>query len=302
MKMILNRILPSFICDALAKLDGDRIYEIRLRSRVSVNYGGVYYYLSDGGLCGDSEQAIKLTPLILEEILMRGAQHSIYAVNNQICEGFLSLAGGFRIGISGEIIAENGVIKTIKNFSSLNVRIPHEVRGCAEKVYKVLEKMGFNCLIVSPPGMGKTTLLRDLARIIGSSVPIKNVLLVDERSELASCVNGKPQLDIGCNTDVISNCTKEYAFEKGIRSMRPDVIITDELFGNSDFSAVESAIKSGVKVIASAHSDKKENLYDKKGFREAIKNKLFDCYFFLSDCHGVGSIEYVCDKDYGICS
>jgi len=149
--------------------------------------------------------------------------------------------------------------------------------------------------------MGKTTLLRDLSRIIGNSIPIMNVLLVDERSEIASCVNGKPQLDVGVNTDVISNCSKAYGFEKAIRAMRPDVIITDELFGDKDFFAVENAVRSGVKVIASAHSDSRDNLYEKIGFRQAISSRLFDCYVFLSDNYGVGSIECVCDKDYKVC-
>lgn len=302
MDMILNRILPPFICNALSKLDGNRIYELRLRGTVSINYGGVYYYLCENGLCGDSKQAIKLTPIIIEEVLMRAAQHSIYAVNDRICDAFISLSGGYRIGLCGEVVCDCGKIKTIKNFSSLNVRVPHEIKGCGDKVYNILCKMGMNCLVVSPPGMGKTTLLRDLARIIGNVVPIKNVLLVDERSELASVVNGKPQLDIGVNTDIICNCTKEYAFERAIRAMRPDVIITDELYGENDFNAVENAVRSGVKVLASAHSDKKENLFDKRGFREAIKNKLFDCYVFLSDRFGVGSVEYICDKDFNLCN
>ena len=301
MDAVLNRILPAYICDALGKLEMSRVYEVRLRGNVSVNYGGTYYFLGENGLCGDAKQALSTTPILIEETIMRAAQHSIYAVNNQICEGFLSLAGGYRIGISGEVVIDNSTVKSVKNFSSLNVRIPHEVHGCGEKVYRYLQKYGHNCLIVSPPGMGKTTLLRDLSRIIGNSIPIMNVLLVDERSEIASCVNGKPQLDVGVNTDVISNCSKAYGFEKAIRAMRPDVIITDELFGDKDFFAVENAVRSGVKVIASAHSDSRDNLYEKIGFRQAISSRLFDCYVFLSDNYGVGSIECVCDKDYKVC-
>jgi len=301
MEMILNKILPAYIFNAISNLDSNRIYELRLRNKVSINYGGVYYYLNENGLSGDINQALSLSSITIEEIVMRAAQHSIYAVNNQICEGYITLAGGYRMGISGEIIFEDDKIKTIKNFSSLNLRIPHEIIGCGEKVNKIISNLGYNCLIVSSPGMGKTTLLRDLARILGNSTPIQNILIVDERSELASCVNGKAQLDVGINTDIMSNCTKQYAFEKGIRALRPDVIITDELFGESDILAVENAIKCGVKVIASAHSNNKENLYDKKGFKECIRNKLFDCYIFLDNSYGVGSIKNIFNREYELC-
>ena len=301
MDTILNRILPAYICDALCKLEMSRVYEIRMRSNVSVNYGGTYYFLGENGLCGDSKQSLLATPILIEETIMRAAQHSIYAVNNQICEGFLSLAGGYRIGISGEVVIEKSIVKSVKNFSSINFRIPHQVIGCGEKAYRYLQKYGCNCLIISPPGMGKTTLLRDLSRIMGNSIPILNVLVIDERSEIASCVNGKPQLDVGVNTDVSSNCNKTYGFEKAIRAMRPDVIVTDELFSEEDFFAIENAVRSGVKVIASAHSDSRSNLYEKNGFKQAINNKLFDCYIFLSDNYGVGSIDCVCDKDYKVC-
>ena len=301
MDAILKKILPPSVCSALSYLSEDKVYELRLRGTVSVNYGGAYYYLSEGGLTGDYRQALVTSPILIEEILMRAAQHSIYAVNDQICGGFLSLAGGYRIGIAGEVVMNGGEIKTVKGFGSLTLRIPHEIKGCCDRIYDKVVNRGLNCLIVSPPGLGKTTLLRDFARRLGTASPINNVLIVDERSELASMVGGKPQLDVGVNTDIICNCTKEYAFSKALRAMRPDIIITDEIFGDEDLAAVENAVRSGVRVLASVHADNMDNLICKRGFAEAVNNRLFNTYVLLGG-KNIGQIAGMYGEELQSCS
>ena len=189
----------------------------------------------------------------------------------------------------GEAVIENGFVKTIKNCSSLNVRIPHEVIGCANEIYDKISfgnKNIYNTLIISPPGRGKTTILRDLSRIISNNG--KNVLIVDERKEIAAISEGKPFYDVGSCSDVISNSDKNYAFSYAIRSMSPEVIITDELQTESDAEAISLSGTSGVSVIASVHAKTIDELQRKDVFVK-LKNCI-ERYIILSNEGQIGKI------------
>ncbi|MCL2861354.1 MAG: Flp pilus assembly complex ATPase component TadA [Firmicutes bacterium] len=283
-------------------LNFEKLYEIRLRTNkpIMVNYGGKYFFLSPLGIkeYADDETLV-IGDGVINDIVVKASDYSLYAVSEQICAGFLTIRGGIRLGLSGEIVWDRGVVKTIKNFSSLNIRVPHEIKGCAKRLLNICVTPQIkNTLIISPPGAGKTTLLRDLARLSASSNPPNNILLIDERNELAAVANGIAQLDVGLSTDIISNCSKEYAFESAIRALRPDIIICDELFGEKDLISIEEATLSGVKVFASVHANDYHDIMMKKGFENIVKKRLFSRFVVLSNKHGPGTYDGVYDENF----
>ncbi|MCL2847939.1 MAG: hypothetical protein FWE13_04230 [Firmicutes bacterium] len=293
----LKKILPCSILEPIGKfLDFDRFFELRLRSgkAICINYGGKIFYLGSKGLCENKDDAFISSSGLVNEVVVRATDYSLYAVNDQLKTGFLSLKGGVRIGICGEVVVEGGAVKTIKNFSGINIRIPHEVVGCGEKVYKECFKNGLNnVLVISPPGAGKTTILRDLARLLGLRVPKVNVLIVDERCEIAASFGGRSSMNVGEHSDVFVLSPKSFAFGAGIRTLAPDVIITDELASVDDATAVSYAVSAGVCVIASVHGKSVEDIKRKAGFSELVEGGVFDRFVVLSNRDGPGTIEKI---------
>ena len=300
---MLQKILPSEVYSVIeGRLNSDLLYEVRLRGGmpVLVNYGGKYYYLTQKGISEQSENAIVCFAWQINDLVVKATEYSLYAVNNQLLNGFITVSGGIRIGVCGECVRNDDKIVTLKNFTAVNVRFPHEVLGCGEIAMRYIDgEQLFSTLIVSPPGCGKTTILRDICKNIGAK-KIRNVLLIDERSEIASVNNGKPSLEVGMTTDVIHNTNKDYAFKYAVRSMRPDVIITDEIISETDSEAVALAISSGITVIASVHAKNKDELAIKKPTKNLIASKLISRYVFLSDRNGPGSYESVYDSNLNL--
>jgi len=298
----LSKILPAKIINAiLGRLNYEKLYEVRLRSSrpVSLNYGGKFYFLTECGLSVDPEKAMVCENTLVNEVVVRATDYSLYAVNDQLRAGFLTIRGGVRVGIAGEIVRDGDEVRTVKNFTSVNIRIPHEVKGAADKPYRLCcQNEIHNTLIVSPPGAGKTTVLRDLARQLGNRIPALNVLLVDERNELAAGYLGAAQLDVGLHTDIIANSAKAYAFTAGIRALAPDIIITDELSGAGDTAAVEYAAASGVKIFASAHAADHLEIGVKPGFESLIKKRIFTRFVDLSLSLGAGTCDGVYDANF----
>lgn len=205
----------------------------------------------------------------LLHILERFCENSIYAYKNQICEGFLTIKGGHRIGITGSCVIENGKIINIKYVSSLNIRIAREVKGCSNAIINEIidtdNQTILNTLLVSPPGKGKTTMLRDLVRQISNGINERKfkgkiVGLIDERGELAACYRGIPQNDVGIRTDVIENVSKEKGVEILLRSMAPEIIACDEIGTHEDVQAIEKMLISGVKGLFTMHGNNMEDI------------------------------------------
>ena len=301
MSDFLKSILPHDLHEAFDALPIDRVYELRLRVNCPVIacVAGRNFFLTPQGISHNETDAVKVSGSDLETIVHKASNYSIYAVNEQIKQGFITIHGGVRIGLCGEVVAENGEIITIKNISSLNIRIPHQIWGCSFGVVPyVFDKLRpLNTLIISPPGAGKTTFLRDLAWQISDKYHLLNTLVLDERGEIAAAHLGENQLDVGTSTDVLTCCSKTFGFQNGIRSMRPDVIITDEIATKEDIIMVKLATRSGVSVIASVHAGNIDEIRIKPDFCDLVTDKVFDRYVVLGIKDSAGTVLGVYDRN-----
>ncbi len=294
-------LLPDKLYQAVLKTPQDKLNEIRLRlgQGVVVDICSKKYYLSTDGLTSKEEDSIFVDLDMMYDVIKRASEHSIYAVNNQLRKGFITVLGGIRLGISGEVVYDDDQVKTIKNFNAINIRIPHEIKNCSLNVFSYLVEESFNnTLVIAPPGCGKTTFIRDVMYQLSNQNYCYNVLLVDERCEIANCHNGKPQLDIGKFADVYSCCDKQFGFENGVRSMRPDIVVTDELATEHDIHSIEYVANCGVKVLSSVHASSIEDLKTKPYFKDLLSNKVFKRYIILSNKNGPGTYQGVYDENF----
>lgn len=298
---MLRRLMPDVLNSAILKLDYSKICEIRLRrnSPVVVNYAGKNKPLTTNCFSGEK---IYASGEIIDFVIKKATENSLYAYNNQLKQGFITAKGGIRLGVAGESVnSDNFMPTTIKNIQAVNIRVPHEVKDCSAVAFKFIYSNDYgvkSTLIISPPGAGKTTYLRDIARRLSLiDDKVFNVLLVDERFELASVLDGLPMLDVGKYTDVVSGASKKFAFTNGIRVLRPDVIITDEVMSEEDVWSCINAINSGVKVIASIHANNIREIEEKEGFSGIIKSRCFERYVILSNKESVGLCQSVFDKE-----
>ncbi|MBO4726487.1 MAG: Flp pilus assembly complex ATPase component TadA [Clostridia bacterium] len=289
----LRAILPDQVQQALKHLPLAQIYELRLRANAPVV------------ACVDGRnfplQGVDVTCEDLENIVHKAAEYAIYAVLDQIVKGFITIRGGVRIGIAGELVVEHGQVLAVKHISSLCIRVPHAVKNCAYALVPYLFGLErpLSTLIVAPPGAGKTTMLRDLARQIGQKYPHLNTLLLDERGELAACYQGEPQLDVGQNCDVITGGTKAFGFENGLRSLRPDVIITDEIATVDDAAMLARAVRSGVVVIASVHAADMGEVRAKPDLGILVTQGVFDRYVVLRTGERAGEVVGIFNRGLG---
>ncbi len=299
---MLEKILPTDLYELLSKtLNYNLLFEIRLRlsKPISVNYGNKMYFLSPEGLCNDEENAIICTKSLIDSIILKSSNFSLYSVNEDIKRGFITLNSGVRIGVCGEVVDENGHTVTVKNFNSINIRFPHEVKNCSLNVLNHIFEDGqvLNTLVLSSPGAGKTTFIRDLCYQIGKRNFPLNLLLLDERNEIAGLNKGEPSMDVGKFTDIYQFSTKKMGFENGIRSMNPNVIVTDEIGTKEDVESLMFASNCGVSIIATTHAKDILDLKEKKQFSEILARHLFKRYVVLTAKNGVGSIEGVYDEN-----
>jgi stage III sporulation protein AA len=269
-----------------------------------VALAGRSFFLGPNGLSHNKSDAITASKTDLETIIHKATDYSLYASNEQLKNGFITIRGGVRLGICGEVVIENGQIQTIKNIQSINIRVPHQIRGCAYAAlpYIFTKDAPLNTLIVAPPGCGKTTMLRDIAWQICDKYAAPNVLILDERGEIAASYLGESQLDCGAFCDIISGANKSYGFEFGLRSMRPDVVITDELSTAADIEMVKNATRSGVTVLASVHARDIDDLRKKPLYKTLVEDCVFDRYVVLTTRDTAGAISGIFDRNLKVLS
>lgn len=286
--------IKSAVCSNEARL-ADKAREIRLMLNrpVSVVCGDGKYYITNNG---------SLTPFIMDSLLIAQksdiestlqsiCEYSVYSRQNEIINGFITLKGGHRAGISGTAVLSGGKITNIRDISSVNLRIAREHIGCADRLFRQLGSHKTGALICGEPCSGKTTILRDLARQISTFTDC-NVSLIDERGELAASVNGVPQNDVGM-CDVYNEYPKAEAMLQSIRSMSPDILMCDEIGSEEDIIAVEQCINSGVSIIATAHAGSIDELRKRHSVCKLLNTGAFSKVILLSDRRHIGEKETV---------
>ena len=221
-----------------------------------------------------------ITPGELEQMCDRLTGYSRYAACETLRCGYLSAQGGFRVGVCGTAVLSGGVNTNLRSISSLTVRLSRQRPGVAKEVFDRLYGGGAlpGVLIVSAPGLGKTTLLRDLIRLLsdgeGSSPP-RRVAVADERGEIAVMHQGLPQMEVGCHTDVMDGCPKALAIPMLLRSCNPQVIAVDEITAAEDLEAMSAAANCGVALLATIHAADADELRSKPLFRRLLEMGVF---------------------------
>lgn len=279
------------------------IEEIRLKAlkplMIYTQKGG--FFVSD---TGEIEELLKRPYIVTKNDISSCfeliCQSSVYSVAEEIKNGFITIEGGHRVGICGKAVILDEKIKAIKDIASINIRVSKEIIGASDKVMQYIfenDKIN-NTLIISPPKCGKTTLLRDIARQLSNGNEKYNlkgfkVCIIDERSEIASCYNGIPQNDVGIRTDVLDGCPKHIGMQIVLRSMSPDVIITDEIGTCEDALAINKILNCGVNIITSIHGYSIQDIEKRADIGKLILNKAFNKIIVLGNKNGTGTIEEI---------
>ena len=273
-----NRAMLEFLSprlkEAVGHIDLSRLYELRVRADkpLLANLEGAFVPLGRCGPVRRTQDAVFPTAEEVEETLFAACGYSVHAVENELRQGFVTAQEGERVGIAGTYVYEGREVLSVRGITSLCIRVPHAVEGCAEAIYgRCLQEGLCSVLLLSPPGWGKTTLLRDLARLVCTRMGV-NVLVSDERGELSAG-------DLGATSDIIRFADKRTAFTAGMRAMRPELIVTDELL-TEDYEAVRRAVEGGVNVFASAHLTRFED----------VPCKVFSRYVVLAGLGRVGTV------------
>ncbi len=299
-QQILN-ILPLHLRQPIYEMNIDftHLQEVRIRTGryITLQYNGQEYMLN-------TRKEYQIKEEHIREMIEYVSQYSLYAYEQELKQGYITIEGGHRIGLVGKAVMENGQIKTLKYISSINIRVAHEIIGCADALLPYITHNQSIChtLLVSPPRCGKTTILRDLIRQISDGniwTEAMNVGVVDERSELGASYQGIVQNNLGSRTDLLDACPKLEGMMMLVRSMAPQVIAVDEIGMKEDVYALEYVLHCGCRVIASVHGTSVEDIQRKPMLKELFENQVFKRYVILSNEPKIGNIKGVYDE-YGV--
>lgn len=292
--------LPERLRKAVSNIGSDflkQMEELRIRAKqplMGVFCGGDRFVGKNGALSQLADEALMVTSDELNAVFYALCEHSVYAYQDEIQRGYITLKGGHRAGICGTVVYKNGDISGVRDISSISMRIARELIGCAGAVFSHIVRNShdiYNTLVISPPRCGKTTLLRDLSRLISSGLPGRafsglRTGIIDERSEIASSFRGVPQNDVGPRADVLDGCRKSHGIEILLRGMSPAVIIVDELGDQKDADSIQMAWNAGVRIIATAHAYSIEDLKGRLGIGQLAVKEGFERYIVLGLTNG----------------
>lgn len=285
------------------------IEEIRLRNQkpliLNANNKDYFFNMNLNKLDLEMNNPYIVTKEDIEQTFQIICKYSIHSFMDDIKKGFITLQGGHRVGLVGKAIVEDGQVKNIKHISSLNIRVSREVKGCSDKILSHIIKGDNrvnNTLIISPPQCGKTTLIRDIVRNLSNGNEdygfkgIK-VALIDERNEISGSYLGTPQMDIGIRTDIIETCPKDVGIMMLLRSMSPNLIVTDEIGNSDEIRALYTALNGGVSLITTVHGDSIEDIKNRKELSSLLDKELFKKVIILSAKKGPGTVEKIYDLE-----
>ena len=292
-RRILERAAPDF----------DGLQEIRLRTGrplAIVERGREVFLTGDGARTREAGAAWRVTAQELRETMEFVGEYSLYAYEDELRQGYLTIRGGHRVGVAGRTVLDGDKVKSVRYISCVNVRLSHEVPGCADPVLPYLwgDEGLLHTLIISPPRCGKTTLLRDMVRQISDGSRARRgytVGVVDERSEICGCFMGIPENDVGVRTDVMDACPKAEGMMMLVRSMAPEVIAVDEIGRYEDIGAIETVLYSGCRLIATVHGSSLSDIQAKPLFQRLAQEQVFERYVILGDSFRSGHIGEILD-------
>ncbi len=285
-----------------SRLEFSCLQEIRMRigAPLLIVYDGEEYFINrKGELCKEECQAVYISQAQIRETIEYISNYSMYAFEEELRQGYITIQGGHRIGLAGKLIWEGQRAKSMKHISFLNIRLAHEVIGCSSPFlpYLINGKGIYHTLIISPPRCGKTTLLRDFIRQLsngGKGRAGMTVGVVDERSELGACYQGVPQNDLGCRTDILDACPKVQGMMMLVRTMAPQVIAVDEIGSREDVEAMEYVMNCGVYLLATVHGNSIDDIKNKPVLGRLLRERVFERYILLMS-GSVGKVEAVFD-------
>ncbi|MEW5953011.1 MAG: stage III sporulation protein AA [Bacillota bacterium] len=302
------KIIPASLRQLLGGLPApmlSQLEEIRLRQNrplILAFAGGDRFLDSRGGLVGSPNAAYLVSADDINRTLQLISNSSIYAVEEDLRNGYITLPGGHRVGVTGKVVLDGGRVRSLKYISGFNVRISRDIKGIAQKVIPFIwdRRNGrtYHTLIFSPPRCGKTTLLRDVIRQLSNGVaelgiPGMNVGVVDERSEIAGCFRGVPSLDIGLRADVLDGCPKAEGMMMLLRAMSPAVLATDEIGRPEDVAALEEVFSAGVSVLTTVHGSSPGELASRPGLQGLFRLRIIERLVLLGRSAGPGTLEKI---------